>query len=61
MTTIPVVYDHKFISLFKIAQNVTIPYVQAAPHATFVTCVNARCWLGNALHLVRAMSAERRG
>lgn len=44
MTTIPVVYDHKFISLFKIAQNVTIPYVQAAPHATYGTCVNAHCW-----------------
>ena len=43
MTTIPVVYDHKFISLVKITQNVTIPYVQAAPHATFVTCVNAHC------------------
>ena len=26
MTTIPAFYDHKFISLFKIAQNVTIPY-----------------------------------
>ena len=56
MTTIPVFYDHKFISLFKIAQNVTIPYVHTATHITwarwemlYVWCERGETRIGSAL------------